>query len=110
MKGFTEALWLRKLLTELGFPLKKSCAIICDNDVAISISEISVQHDRTKHVEVDRHFIKDNLEAKIISLPFVQLKDQLTDILTKAFEALPFKETLCKWGVRDPTIQLQREC
>nr|GFA86961.1 putative reverse transcriptase, RNA-dependent DNA polymerase [Tanacetum cinerariifolium] len=51
---------------------------------AIQISENPVQHDRTKHVEVDRHFIKEKLEAGITKLSFVKSSDQLADILTKA--------------------------
>ena len=45
-KGITEVLWLRKLLTELGFPPKRSCELYCDNQAAINISENPVQHDR----------------------------------------------------------------
>nr|GEW64490.1 retrovirus-related Pol polyprotein from transposon TNT 1-94 [Tanacetum cinerariifolium] len=58
--------------------------IMCDNKAAIQISENPVLHDRTKHVEVDRQFIKEKLEAGIIELPFVKSSDQLADILTKA--------------------------
>nr|GEY31898.1 uncharacterized mitochondrial protein AtMg00810-like [Tanacetum cinerariifolium] len=46
--------------------------------------ENPVQHDRRKHVEVNRHFIKEKLEAGIIELPFVKSSNQLADILTKA--------------------------
>lgn len=62
-KGIAEVLWLRKLLRELGYLSSDSCKFYCDNNVAISISENPVQHDRTKHVKVDRHFIKENLET-----------------------------------------------
>ena len=74
-KGVTEVLWLRKLLTELGFMPMKSCVLYCDNQAAINISENPVQHDRTKHVEVDRHFIKEKLEDEIIRLPHVRSED-----------------------------------
>ncbi|CAL8997528.1 unnamed protein product [Prunus brigantina] len=47
-------------------------------------AEYRVQHDRTKHVEVDRHFIKERLEDKTLQFPFVKSEDQLADILTKA--------------------------
>nr|GFA51950.1 putative ribonuclease H-like domain-containing protein [Tanacetum cinerariifolium] len=57
-KGLAEALWIRKLVSEIGFPPRGSTQIMCDNKAAIQISENPVQHDRTKHVEVDRHFIK----------------------------------------------------
>ena len=101
-KGITEVIWLKKLLSELGFPQKKACKLFCDNKAAISISGNPVQHDHTKHVEINRHFIKEKLEKKIISLTFVRSKDQLTDILTKAVTSEVFERTLCKLGIGDP--------
>nr|GEW10205.1 ribonuclease H-like domain-containing protein [Tanacetum cinerariifolium] len=83
-KGLAEALWIRKLVSEIGFPPRGSTQIMCDNKATIQISQNHVQHDRTKHGEVDRHFIKEKLEAGIIELSFVKSSDQLADILTKA--------------------------
>ena len=83
---------------------------MCDNKAAIQISENPVQHDRTKHVEVDRHFIKEKLEAKIITLPFVRSKDQLADILTKSVNERALHKGLDKLNFGNPTIQLEREC
>ena len=42
-----------------------------------------IQHDKTKHVEVDHHFIKEKLEVKVIYIPYVPTEEQLTDVLTK---------------------------
>lgn len=61
-------------------------------------------------MKIDRHFIKNNLEAKVISIPYVQSKDQLADILTKAVAVQVFEESLSKLGVEDPTTQLEGEC
>ncbi|KAJ0617795.1 putative RNA-directed DNA polymerase [Helianthus annuus] len=83
-RGLSEVLWIRKLLEDIGFSQKAPSKVMCDNTAAIQISENPVQHDRTKHVEVDRHFIKEKLEGGIIELPYVASKDQLADILTKA--------------------------
>nr|GEV92049.1 ribonuclease H-like domain-containing protein [Tanacetum cinerariifolium] len=55
-------------VSEIGFPPRGSTQIMCDNKAAIEISKNSVQHDRTKHVEVDRHFIKEKLETGISEL------------------------------------------
>ncbi|XP_071719311.1 secreted RxLR effector protein 161-like [Rutidosis leptorrhynchoides] len=60
-KGVVEALWIKKLLTEIGFPPKETIQILCDNEAAIAISKNPVQHDRTQHVEIDRHFIREKL-------------------------------------------------
>jgi len=65
-KGLCELLWLRRLLTKISLAPKGEMNLFCDNKAAINISHNLVQHDRTKHVEVDRHFIEQNLEAKII--------------------------------------------
>nr|CAN77894.1 hypothetical protein VITISV_026062 [Vitis vinifera] len=65
-KGLCELLWLRSLLIEVDFPLSSTMNLLCDNKTAIDISHNPIQHNRTKHVGVDRHFIKHNLEEKII--------------------------------------------
>ena len=61
--GICELLWIQGILKELGIDAIKPMKLYCDNKVAISIAHNPVQHDRTKHVEVDRHFIKEKLEV-----------------------------------------------
>ncbi|XP_068666389.1 uncharacterized protein [Aristolochia californica] len=78
-------------------PLK----LYCDNKAARDIAHNPVQHDRTKHVEVDRHFIKEKLEARIIEVPHVRFEDQLTDVLTKAVSYRAFNKCLDKLGISD---------
>ncbi|CAL9018756.1 unnamed protein product [Prunus brigantina] len=99
--GICELLWIRRLLTELGFKPGKPMELHCDNKSAIDIAHNPVQHDRTKHVEVDRHFIKEKIEKKIIRLPFVKSEDQLADILTKAVCSRVFYDSLTKLGIGD---------
>ncbi|WVZ58403.1 hypothetical protein U9M48_008680 [Paspalum notatum var. saurae] len=57
--GVAEASWLRQLLAELHSPLAKSTLIYCDNVNAVYLSTNPVQHQRTKHVEIDLHFVRD---------------------------------------------------
>ena len=57
--------------------------MFCDNKVVCDIAHNPVQHDRTKHVEVNRFFIKEKLDDKIVELPKIPSEDQLADILTK---------------------------
>ena len=59
-------------MSELNFPQKKACKLLYDNKAAISISGNPVQHDLSKYVEIDRHFITEKLGKKIISPPFVR--------------------------------------
>jgi hypothetical protein len=100
-KGLCELLWLKRLLTEIGYAPSCEMNLFCDNKVAIDISHNPIQHDRTKHVEVDRHFIKQNLENKTIRFPFVKSEDQLADALTKTVCSRIFYNSLDKLGMRD---------
>ena len=56
--------------------------LYCDNKAAIDIANNLVHHDRTKHIEIDRHFIK-KLDRGIICLPYVKSASQVADVLTK---------------------------
>jgi Reverse transcriptase (RNA-dependent DNA polymerase) len=104
VKGVCELLWLRKLMNELGFPPTKEMDLFCDNKAAIDISHNPVQHDRTKHVGVNRHFLHENIEAKIILMSYVQSERQLANILTKATSSKMFHDTLSKLAMTDPYI------
>ena len=100
-KAVCELLWLRRLLTEIGFAPSSEMNLFCHNTVAIDISHNPIQHDQTKHVEVDRHFIKKNLEEKIIWFPFVMSEDQLAYIHTKAISNRNFYILIDKLDIRD---------
>ena len=97
-----EALWLRFLLQDLGYLSSQPIRLFCDNKAACDIAHNPVQHDRTKHVEVDKFFIKEKLDDKIVELPKIRSKDQLVDILTKvAISSRVFSKFLDKLGMCD---------
>jgi hypothetical protein len=100
-KGLCELLWIKRLLSEIGFTPKSGMNLYCDNKVAIAISQNPIQHDRTKHIEIDRHFIIQNLEEGVICFPFVRSKDQLADMLTKVVSNKNFRDSLNKLGIED---------
>ena len=100
-KGMCELLWLKNLLIEIGFAPNLEMDLFCDNKIAIDISHNPVQHDRTKYVEVDRRFIRQNLDVRIIRFPFVKSKDQLVDILMKVLCSKVFHNSLNKLGMKD---------
>ena len=96
-----EALWLRLLLQDLGYLSRQPIRLFCDNKVACDIAHNPVQHDRTKHVEVDRFFIKEKLDDKIVELSKIWSEDQLADILTKVVSSQVFSKFLDKLGMCD---------
>ncbi|KAH9675580.1 retrovirus-related pol polyprotein from transposon RE1 [Citrus sinensis] len=99
--GICEGLWISFILNDLGYPSQQPIQLYCDNKAARDIAHNLVQHDRTKHVEVDRFFIKEKLDEKILELPKIRSEDQLADILTKAISSRAFTKFLDKLGMQD---------
>ncbi|XP_014511358.1 uncharacterized protein LOC106770050 [Vigna radiata var. radiata] len=99
--GICELLWIRSVLADLGIKYEQLMNLYCDNKVAVEIAHNPVQHDRTKHVEVDRHFIKEKLDNQVIQTPHVQSEDQLADILIKVVSGKVFEEVINKLGMID---------
>ena len=77
---------------ELRIPLEKPMMMFCDNQATISIAKNPVHHDRTKHAEIDRHFIKENVEEGSITLIYTPIGLQTTDVLTKALSRSSFED------------------
>jgi hypothetical protein len=98
-KAICELLWIRNLMLDLQIKPVNPMKLYCDNKAACDIAHNPVQHDRTKHVEVDRHFIKEKLEEKLIEVPHVRSQDQLADVLTKALSNQVFNDCLNKLGM-----------
>lgn len=87
--GTCELIWLRRLLQELNLPNFDPMRLFCDNKAAISIAHNPVHHDRTKHVEVDKHFLKEKIENGVIYMAYVPTTQQVAELLTKGL-AKPF--------------------
>ncbi|RVW93337.1 Retrovirus-related Pol polyprotein from transposon RE1 [Vitis vinifera] len=69
--------------------------------ISISIAKNPVHHDRTKHVEIDRHFITEKVTSETVKLNYVPTKHQTADILTKALPWPNFEDLTCKLGLYD---------
>ena len=72
-----------------------------DNKFAIGIAQDLVQHDKTKHAEVDIHFIKEKIKSGLICIPYVPTREQLADILIKGVQNPSFKGILDKLGMKN---------
>ena len=84
--GNCELLWLKKLLEDIKTSSPMPMRLYCHNKVAINIAHNPVQHDRTKHAEIDRHFIKEKLEEGVICMPYISTYEQVADIFTKGLQ------------------------
>jgi histone deacetylase 1/2 len=88
--GTAEVIWLQYLLTDLQVPSVSAPTIWCYNLGATYLSANSIFHARTKHVEVDYHFVHDRVAKKEIQIRFVPSWDQLADVLTKPLPVASF--------------------
>jgi hypothetical protein len=79
-----EAIWLRKLLADVGFVQEDATTIMCDNQGCIALAKNPTHHSRTKHIDVQHHFIREKLESGEISLEYCPTEDMVADVLTKA--------------------------
>ena len=87
----TEVLWLRSLLSELRLPTAASSVVWCDNIGATSLSQNPVFHQRTKHIDIDTHFIREKVASGEIDTRYVPTEHQVADIFTKAFAKARFQ-------------------
>jgi hypothetical protein len=88
--GVAEAAWLRQLLAELHSLLSRSTLVYCDNINAVYLSTNPVQHQRTKHVEIDLHFVHDYVAADVVRVLHVPTTSQFVDIFTKGLPSSTF--------------------
>ena len=78
-----KAIWFRKLLFGLfGKPLPPT-TIYCDNQSCIKLSLNPVFHNRSKHIEIPYHYVRDMVEKDVIKLEYISIEDQIADTLTK---------------------------
>ena len=85
-----ELQWLQYLAAELGLPLSTSPTLWCDNIGATYLSSNPVFHARTKHIEIDFHFVRDLVSQQKLIVRFLSTCDQLADLLTKPLSTARF--------------------
>ncbi|RVW47609.1 Copia protein [Vitis vinifera] len=96
-----ELIWLRHLLQELRFGKDEQMKLVCDNQAALHIASNPVFHERTKHIEVDCHFIREKIASGCVATSFVNSNDQLADIFTKSLRGPSIKYICNKLGAYD---------
>ncbi|GJT23650.1 retrovirus-related pol polyprotein from transposon TNT 1-94 [Tanacetum coccineum] len=94
-----QILWMRSQLIDYGFQFYK-ISLYCDNKIAISLCCNNFPHSRAKHIDVCYHFIKDQVENRIVELYFVRTEYQLANIFTKPLPKERFNFLIEKLGMR----------
>jgi hypothetical protein len=105
--GATELAWLRQVLCDLVIFLPAAPAIWCDNTNAIALASNPVFHSRTKHIEVDYHFVRERVVRGDLHLHFISTEDQLADLFTKPLSTPRFLKLTSKLMFSAPTHSLE---
>jgi hypothetical protein len=87
-----ECTWLRQLLSELSCPVDKATVVFCDNVSAVYLSANPVHHRRTKHIELDIHFVREQVALGHVRVLHVPTSQQFADIMTKGLPSTTFPE------------------
>ncbi|GKC90604.1 ribonuclease H-like domain-containing protein, partial [Tanacetum coccineum] len=103
-----ETAWLRNLIKELHTPLLSVTLVYCDNVSAIYMTANLVQHQRTKHIEIDVHFVRDIVARGQVRVLHVPSHYQYADIFTKGIPSAPFEEFRTSLSVRSSPAQTVR--
>jgi hypothetical protein len=90
--GVAEATWLRQLVLELQVPPSRCTLVYCDNISIVYLSNNPVQHQRTKHVEIDLHFVREKVAIGQVHVLHVPTTSQFADVFTKGLPSSVFEE------------------
>jgi hypothetical protein len=94
-----QAVWLGRLIGEIFDREAEVPTLLVDNKATIQLCKNPVFHDRSKHIELKYHFIREQLEKGHITVDYIDTCDQLADIFTKSLGRVKFQELHARIGV-----------
>ncbi|CAN4097009.1 unnamed protein product [Withania somnifera] len=98
-KSTREIMWIYRLLKEVGLKFSMPPKLWCDNQAALHIASNPAFHERTKHIEIDCHFVREKIQIGLISTGYIKTGEQLGDIFTKALNGVRIDYLCNKLGM-----------
>ena len=95
----SELVWLANLLQDLQVQISYPVTLYCDNKAAQYIAANPVFHNRTKHLDIDCHYVRDKLQDGFLQTSHVSSKNQLADIFTKPLPSTQHQHLSSKLGL-----------
>jgi len=95
-----EAIWLRRILSELGFTRQEPTVVYEDNQPAIALTNNPVHHGRTKHIDIKHHFVRSRVESQEIRVEYVPTDEMVADVLTKPLSGPTFAKMVERMNLR----------
>ncbi|KAL2230991.1 UNVERIFIED_CONTAM: hypothetical protein Sindi_1693500 [Sesamum indicum] len=94
-----ELIWIYNLLSEFRIKVPTPIPFFCDNQSALHIATNPVFHERTKHIEIDCHIVRDKYKEGFLAAEHIGSKEQVADVFTKALLGLSFASFVSKLGL-----------
>jgi hypothetical protein len=95
-----QLLWMRQTLQDFGYNLSK-VPLLCDNKSAIRLADNPVEHSRTKHIDIQHHFLRDHQQRGAIDIYHICIENHLADIFTKPLDEKKFCRLRSELNVLD---------
>jgi hypothetical protein len=105
-----EEVWLHKLLVDVFDHEMDSTIIHCDNQSRVKLSENPVFHDKSKHIEIKYHYIRDMVQRKELHVRYLPTHEQIVDIFTKPLASVKFEYFRERLGLVQNASLDEREC
>jgi hypothetical protein len=105
-----EAVWLHNILAYLFDHEMDSTIIHCDNQSCMKLSENPVFHDKSKHIEIKYHYIKDMVQRKPVHMQYLPTHENIADIFTKPLSRMMFEYFHERLGLVENASLAEREC